>query len=100
MSEQERLNDLSGHHIWTDAYAQSRWHWKPMLPLSIMLLRLCEREQPVTIPWTKEYGGCTSWVEMLPKIDLGKLQPALADREFQRQVDEIKGSLGLTVAAG
>ena len=100
VEEQAKVNDLSGNHIWTDAYAQSRLHWKPMLPLSIMLLRVYQMEQPVTVPWIKEYGGCTSWVEMLPKIDLGKLQPALADREFQRQVDEIKGSLGLTVAAG
>jgi hypothetical protein len=100
VSEQEKVDDLSGHHIWTDAYAQSRLHWKPMLPLSIMLLRVYQMEQPVTVPWTKEYGGCTSWVEMLPKIELGRLQPALADQEFQRQVDEIKGSLGLTLAAG
>ena len=100
VSEQEKVDDLSGHHIWTDAYAQSRLHWKPMLPLSIMLLRVYQMEQPVTVPWTKEYGGCTSWVEMQPKIELGRLQPALADQEFQRQVDEIKGSLGLTLAAG
>ena len=100
VSEQERVNDLSGHHIWTDAYAQSRLHWKPMLPLSIVLLRVYQMERPVTIPWSKEYGGCTSWVETLPQIKLGQMQPALADQEFQRQVDEIKGSLGLTVAAG
>jgi len=100
VAEQERVDDLSGHHIWTDAYAQSRLHWKPMLPLSIVLLRVYEMEHPVSIPWTKEYGGCTSWVETLPKIELGQMQPALADQEFQRQVDEIKGSLGLTVAAG
>ena len=30
VSEQEKVNDLSGHHIWTDAYAQSRLHWKPI----------------------------------------------------------------------
>jgi hypothetical protein len=100
VSEQEKVDDLSGHHIWTDAYAQSRFHWKPMLPLSIMLLRVYRMERPVTVPWIKEYGGCTSWVDMLPKIELGRLQPALSDQEFQRQVDEIKGSLGLTVAAG
>ena len=100
VSEQDKVDDLSGHHIWTDAYAQSRLHWKPMLPLSIMLLRVYQLERPVTIPWTKEYGGCTSWVEMLPKIELGQLNPALSDQEFQRQADEIKGSLGLTVAAG
>jgi hypothetical protein len=100
VSEQEKVDDLSGHHIWTDAYAQSRFHWKPMLPLSIMLLRVYRMERPVTVPWIKEYGGCTSWVDMLPKIELGRLQPVLADQEFQRQVDEIKGSLGLTLAAG
>lgn len=100
VSEQEKVDDLSGHHIWTDAYAQSRLHWKPMLPLSIMLLRVYQMERPVTVPWIREYGGCTSWVEMLPKIELGRLQPVLSDQEFQRQVDEIKGSLGLTVAAG
>ena len=100
VSEQEKVEDLSGHHIWTDAYAQSRLHWKPMLPLSIMLLRVYQLEQPVTIPWSKEYGGCTSWVETLPQIKLGQLQPALGDQEFQLQVDEIKGSLGLTLAAG
>jgi hypothetical protein len=71
-----------------------------MLPLSVMLLRVYQLEQQVTIPWSKEYGGCTSWVETLPTIELGKLQPVLADEEFQREVDEIKGSLGLTVAAG
>ncbi len=38
--EQEKVNDLSGHHIWTDAYAQSRLHWKPMLPISVMLHRV------------------------------------------------------------
>ena len=100
VSEQEKVDDLSGHHIWSDAYAQSRLHWKPMLPLSIMLLRVYQLEQPVTIPWSKEYGGCTSWVETLPQIKLGEMNPALSDQEFQGQVDEIKGSLGLTVAAG
>ncbi len=100
VADQEKVDDLSGHHIWTDAYAQSRLHWKPMLPLSIMLLRVYQLEQPVTIPWSKEYGGCTSWVETLPQSELGQMQPALSDQEFQREVDEIKGSLGLTVAAG
>ena len=95
MEEQERVEDLSPYHIWTDEYAQSRLRWKPMLPLSIMLLRVYRLEQPVTVPYIKEYGGCTSWVEILPRIDLGQMEPVLDDAEFQRQVDAIKGSLGL-----
>ena len=97
---QEKVDDLSPYHIWTDEYAQSRLRWKPMLPLSIMLLRVYRMEHPITVPYIKEYGGCTSWVEIMPRIDLGQLEPVLDDAEFLRQVDAIKGSLGLAVAAG
>ena len=95
VEEQERVEDLSPYHIWTDEYAQSRLRWKPMLPLSILLLRVYRMEQPVTVPYIKEYGGCTSWVDIIPRLDLGQLEPVLDDAEFQRQVDAIKGSLGL-----
>jgi hypothetical protein len=99
VSEQEKVDDLSPHYIWTNVYAQSRLHWKPMLPLSIMLLRVYQMEQPVTVPFIPEYGGCKSWVDIIPTVSLGNLQPVLPDEEFQRKVDEVKGSLGLRVTA-
>jgi hypothetical protein len=99
ISDQEKVDDLSPHYIWTNAYAQSRLHWKPMLPLSVMLLRVYQLGQPVSVPFLPEYGGCTSWVEIMPKVGLGSLLPVLTDQEFQRQVDEIKGCLGLAVTA-
>ena len=98
VEEQERVEDLSPWHIWTDEYAQSRLRWKPMLPLSILLLRVYRLERPATVPYLKEYGGCTSWVEVLPRIDLGQPEPVLDDAEFARQVEAIKGSLGLVRA--
>ncbi len=100
ISAQEKVEDLEPHYIWTTAYAQSRLHWKPMLPLSVLLLRVYGLEQPVTVPYLPEYGGCTSWVDILTDVNLGKMEPVLDDSEFQRRVDEIKGSLGFTVAAG
>jgi len=99
VSDQDKVDALSPHHIWADQYARSRLHWKPMLPLSIMLLRVYRMEQPVTVPFIPEYGGCTSWVEVIPTINLGNRQPVLTDLEFQREVDAIKGSLGLAVTA-
>lgn len=99
ISEQATVDDLEPYHIWTTAYAQSRLHWKPMLPLSVMLLRTYRLESPVTVPWLREYSGCTSWVEVITDVPLGRLEPVLGDDEFQQKVDEIKGSLGL-VAAG
>ena len=98
--EQDKVDDLEPHYIWTTAYAQSRLRWKPTLPLSVMLLRVYQLEAPVTVPWLPEYGGCTSWVEDLVEVPLGNMEPVMSDEEFRRRVDEIKGSLGLAVAAG
>ena len=98
--DQNKVDDLEPHYIWTTAYAQSRLHWKPMLPLSVLLLRVYKLEQPVTVSYLPEYGGCTSWVEVLSDVNLGKMEPVLDNAEFQRKVADIKGSLGLTVTAG
>ena len=100
ISEREKVDNLEPHHIWTTAYAQSKLHWKPMLPMSVLLLRIYKLEQPVTVPYLPEYGGCTSWVEVLSDVNLGRMEPVLNDAEFQRRCDDIKGSLGLTVTAG
>ena len=100
ISNQEKVDDLEPHYIWTTAYAQSKLHWKPMLPLSVMLLRVYKLEKPVTVSYLPEYGGCTSWVEVLADVNLGNMEPVLDDATFQKQVDEIKGSLGLTVTSG
>ncbi len=98
--EQEKVDHLSPHHIWTNAYAQSRLHWKPMLPLSVLLLRVYRMEQPVIVPFLPEYRGCTSWVDIITDVPMGRLEPVLSDEEFQRRVDEIKGSLGIPAAVG
>ena len=94
------MDDLAPHYIWTTDYAQSRLRWKPMLPLSVMLLRAYRLESPVTVAWIPDYSGCTSWVEILADVPLGRLEPVLSDAEFRAQVEAIKGSLGLAVSAG
>ena len=100
ISEQEKVDNLKPHHIWTTAYAQSKLHWKPMLPMSVLFLRIYKLEQPATVPYLPEYGGCTSWVEVLSDVNLGRMEPVLNDAEFRRRCDDIKRSLGLTVTAG
>ena len=99
LSDQEKVDDLSPHHIWTNEYAQARLHWKPMLPLSILLLRVYTLESPVIVRFLPEYKGCTSWVEVLDRVALGDAKPVLSEEEFRRRVDEIKGSLSVAVAS-
>ena len=97
ISDQQKVDGLEPHYIWTTAYAQSRLHWKPMLPLSVLLVRVYKLQQPISVPYLPEYGGCTSWVEILSDVNLGKIEPILDDTEFQRRIDSIKGNLGLSV---
>lgn len=97
--QQEKVDALSPHHIWTNAYAQARLRWKPMLPLSVLLLRVYRMERTVAVPFIPEYRGCTSWVELMSRVPLGRLEPVLPDGEFHRRVDDIKRVLGLAVAA-
>lgn len=99
VSRQDKVDDLSPYHIWTTDYAQSRLRWKPMLPLTVLLLRVYSLEQPVSVPFLPEYQGCTSWVEVLDTVPLGRLQPVLSDEAFGRKVDEIRGALGTVVAS-
>lgn len=98
LSDQEKVDILSPHHIWTEDYAQSRLHWKPRHPLSVMLLRLYRMEQPVTVPYDPAYSGCTSWVELSSSVSLGRLTPVLQEEEFRNKVDQVKGLLGLEPA--
>ena len=93
-----KVEDLAPHHIWTDTYAQSRLHWKPMVPLTIMLLRVYRMENPVTVPFIPEYGGCRSWVDVIPTVNLGRLTPVVDDAAFAGMVAAVRDSLGLVPA--
>ncbi len=77
ISEQQKVDDLGPHYIWSPAYAQSRLHWKPRFPLAIMLLRVYRMEQAVTLPFLPEYGGCKSWVRLAEAVPTEGLTPAL-----------------------
>lgn len=94
----DRVASLAPHHIWTDSYAESRLHWKPMVPLTIMLLRVYRMETPTTVPFIPEYGGCKSWVDIIPTVRLGQAEPVIDDTRFVQMVDAVRDSLGLIPA--
>ncbi|MCE2462541.1 MAG: DUF1802 family protein [Dehalococcoidia bacterium] len=96
LTEQDKLDNLSPYHIWSDDYAQKRLHWKPRSPLSVMLLRLYRLEEPQTVPYLPSYSGCKSWVELSEDVPLGHLTPVLAEDDFRSKVGEVKAALGLS----
>lgn len=95
LMEQDKVDHLWPHHIWTNDYAQKRLHWKPQHPLSLMLLRLYRLEEPKAVPYLPHYGGCKSWVDLAQVVPLGHLTPVLSDEEFNGKAHEVKEALGI-----
>jgi hypothetical protein len=89
---------LEPFHIWAPGYALKRVHWKPLHPLNVIFLRCHTIQEPVTMPVTPEYSGCTSWVDLDSGVPLGKMTSALTDAEYKRRVSDIKVALAGTHA--
>ena len=94
----DKVASLAPHHIWADTYAESRLHWKAMVPLTVMLLRVYRMEHPTTAPFIPEYGGCKSWVDVIPTVRLGEAVPVVDDARFAAMVDAVHESLELVPA--
>jgi len=86
LTEPADLAKIDGKFIWTGDYAASRLQWKRRDPLWVLALRAHRLDDPITVPWREEYGGCTSWVDLaeLPD-DPASLpsEPALSDGAFE-----------------
>ena len=91
---QGTVDSLAPHHIWTDGYAQSRLRWKPMTPLTVMLLRVYRMETPTTAPFLPEYGGCKSWVDVIPTVRLGAAEPVVDEARFGEMLAAVRSAVG------
>lgn len=85
LTEPADLARIEGKFIWTGDYAASRLRWKRRDPLWVLALRAHRLEEPITVPFREEYGGCTSWVDLaeLPDDPASlRSEPALTDPAF------------------
>lgn len=91
--DEETLNSLYSHHIWTNEFAFERLKWKKKAPLHLLLVRVYRLLTPFMVPIRDEYMGCKSWLE-LPKTQYGlSVQPILSEHHFLKEVGFIKAKL-------
>ena len=89
VTDQEQLDAIASKLVWTPDYAASRLGWKKRDPLHVLALRAHRLDEPVTVPWRDDYGGCTSWVELdgLPDDPATVAStPALSDVAFEARL--------------
>jgi hypothetical protein len=97
VSDPAELEKLDGKFIWTLDYAASRLQWKQRDPLWILAVRAHRLEEPITVEYRAEYGGCTSWVDLegLPDDPTSVAsEPVLTDESFAARLRLVEQSLG------
>lgn len=102
VTEPDDLAKLDGKMIWTGDYAESRLKWKKRDALWVLALRAHRLDEPITVPWTEAYGGCTSWVDLdgLPDDPTTLAsEPAASDTAFDARIGLIEKDLGMTFQA-
>lgn len=87
------LHKLEPYHLWTSAYIDLRYQYKPNNPLYLLLLRVHRLAQPVEFEETKAYRGCKSWVPLDFEIDTTGLTPVLSEDAFEDRVRVIRETL-------
>ena len=87
--EADMLASLLPYHIWNEQFAVSRFQWKPTQPLYVLLLRTYLLASVAEIPYLEQYGGCRSWIDLVPAISLESMTPVLDEDEYTQRVNQI-----------
>ncbi|MBW4576124.1 MAG: DUF1802 family protein [Aphanothece sp. CMT-3BRIN-NPC111] len=90
VTEEQTIADLLPFHIWNEIFVSDRLKWKPRQPLFILLLRTYRLSQPQIIPYSSEYGGCKSWIDLIEPISIRDKVPVLKDDEYTQYSDDIR----------
>jgi hypothetical protein len=85
---------LDGQHIFTGAYLQKRYEYRPDLPLYIVVVRLMRLAASVRILNERRYAGCRSWVDLAEPVETGELQPVIEQVEFDALRERLTTVLG------
>jgi hypothetical protein len=85
----ETLQKLEPYQIWNQQMISDRFKWKPQQPLVILLLKVSNLPNAITISYDRSYGSCQSWIDLQKPISLYNLKPVLSNERYQQQADSI-----------
>ncbi len=61
----EALKDIAPLHIWTDESVRAdRLDFRPKHRLTVLVVQASPLAEPLRLPRTPDYAGCTSWVSL------------------------------------
>lgn len=67
------LADIEDLHIWTgDSVRADRLDFRPRHRLTVLVVQAVPLVEPIPLPRAPQYGGCTSWVQLPVRVELGE----------------------------
>ena len=80
------LKQLDRYHVWSESYVNARMAYNPQKPMSVILVRVYNLQDPVRVDTKQEWVGCKSWIP----IDVEAAgRPALDDSAFSMIESEV-----------
>lgn len=67
----DNLAAIADLHIWTPASVVDRLDFRPKHRLAVLVVSAMPLVEPVRLPRTPDYAGCTSWVQLPVTPELG-----------------------------
>jgi hypothetical protein len=87
----EAIEDL---HIWTSqSVREDRLDFRPRHRLTVLVVQAIPLVEPVELPRTPDYAGCTSWVE-LPAVRPKLGTPVHDDAALRRVAARVRDAVG------
>jgi hypothetical protein len=86
----EAIEDL---HIWTaESVRADRLDFRPRHRLAVLVVQAIPLIEPVELPRTPDYAGCTSWVQLPIMPSLGA--PVHDEASLRQVADRVRDAVG------
>ncbi|MGV0906680.1 DUF1802 family protein [Mycobacterium novum] len=89
----EALEDISDLHIWTaESVRADRLDFRPRHRLTVLVVQAIPLVEPVRLPRTPDYAGCSSWVRVPLTTELAA--PVADDAALRYTADRVFDAVG------
>lgn len=93
VNRSENIEAIEDLHIWTDlSVREDRLDFRPRHRLAVLVVQAIPLVEPVELPRTPDYAGCTSWVQLPVTPLLGT--PVHDEASLRRVADRVRDAVG------
>jgi hypothetical protein len=89
----DNIDAIKDLHIWTsESVREDRLDFRPKHRLAVLVVQAIPLVEPVELPRTPDYAGCTSWLQLPVTPKLGT--PVHDEASLRRVADRVRDAVG------